>query len=232
MPAGALNFRRPLPGLWRSANLRFLSEQGRAELLALGLSRVIDLRDRRERLRDAPPFLGRTEYLNLPLLPWRVRAMNEATAAARTNADLYRAHLDHAANSIVTILGAVLDAPPGAVLIHCHAGKDRTGLITALCGELAGRTRAQIAEDYARTGEELTGFYAARWERKTPEGWATLEPFSHTRAEDILAALSHLDEKWGGVGAYLAAYGFSAQEQAALAGRLRTGLLALRPPDL
>lgn len=222
MPAGALNFRRPLPGLWRSANLSFLSEQGRAELLALGLSRVIDLRDRRERLRDAPPFLGRTEYLNLPLLPWRVRAMNEATAAARTNADLYRAHLDHAANNIVTILGAILDAPPGPVLIHCHAGKDRTGLIAALCEEVAGRTRAQIAEDYARTGEELTGFYAARRERKTPEGWATLEPFSHTRAEDILAALSHLDKEWAGVGAYLAAYGFSAGEQATLAARLQS----------
>ena len=232
MPAGALNFRRPLPGLWRSANLRFLSERGRAELLALGLSRVIDLRDRRERLADAPPLLGHAASLNLPLLPWRVRAMNEATAAARTNADLYRAHLDHAANNIVTILGAILDAPPGSVLIHCHAGKDRTGLITALCGELAGRTRAQIAEDYARTGEELTGFYAALRERKTPEGWAALEPFSHTRAEDILAALSHLDEKWGGVGAYLAAYGLSAQEQAALAGRLWTGLPGLRPPDL
>lgn len=222
MPAGALNFRRPLPGLWRSANLRFLSERGRAELLALGLSRVIDLRDRRERLVNAPPFLGRTEYLNLPLLPWRVRAMNEATAAARTNADRYRAHLDHAANNIVTILGAILDAPPGPVLIHCHAGKDRTGLIAALCGELAGRTRAQIAEDYARTGEELTDFYAALRERKTPEGWAALQPFVQTRAEDMLAALSHLDKEWDGVGTYLAAYGFSAEEQATLAARLQS----------
>ncbi|CAM2755623.1 tyrosine-protein phosphatase [Deinococcus radiodurans] len=221
-PDGALNFRRPLPGLWRSANLSFLSERGRAELLTLGLGRIIDLRDRRERLVDAPPLLGQAEYLNLPLLPWRVRAMNEATAVARTNADLYRTHLDHAANSIVTILGAVLDAPPGAVLIHCHAGKDRTGLITALCGELAGLTQEQIAEDYAQTGEELTDFYAARRKHKTPEQWAALEPFSHTRTEDILAALGHLDEQWGGVGAYLAAYGFSAEEQAALAERLLT----------
>ena len=148
--------------------------------------------------------------------------MNEATAAARTNADLYRTHLDHAANPIVTILGAILDAPPGPVLIHCHAGKDRTGLIAALCGELAGLTRTQIAEDYARTGEELTDFYAARQERKTPEQWVALQPFIHTRAEDILAALSHLDEKWGGVGAYLAAHGFSAEEQATLAARLQS----------
>lgn len=221
-----------MPGLYRSANLSFLTGRGRADLQALGLGRLLDLRDRRERQVDAPPFLGRAEYLNLPLLPWRVRAMNEATAAARSNADLYRAHLDHAANQIVTVLGAILDAPAGPVLLHCHAGKDRTGLVTALCEEVAGLTRTQIGEDYARTGEELTGFYAAQRERKTPEGWAALEPFSHTRAEEILAALSHLDEKWGGVGAYLAAYGLSAQEQAALAGRLWTGLPGLRPPDL
>ena len=143
-----------MPGLYRSANLSFLTGRGRADLQALGLGRLLDLRDRRERQVDAPPFLGRAEYLNLPLLPWRVRAMNEATAAARSNADLYRAHLDHAANQIVTVLGAILDAPAGPVLLHCHAGKDRTGLVTALCAGVAGLARQDIARDYAASGPE------------------------------------------------------------------------------
>lgn len=222
MPEGTWNFRRPLPGLYRSGNLSRLSERGKAEVLALGLGRIIDLRDRRERLSDPPPFLGRAEYLNLPLLPWQVRAMNEASAAARDNADFYRAHLEHAANGIVTILGAVLDAPPGPVLLHCHAGKDRTGLVVALCAEVAGLTRGEIAADYARSEEELRAFYAEQRGRKTPEAWAKIAPFVPARAEAILAALDHLDAGWGGAGPYLAAHGLSAGEQAALAARLRT----------
>ncbi len=157
-PDGALNFRRPLPGLYRSGNLSHLSEQGREGLLALNLSRLLDLRNRAEREMDAPPFLGRGEYLNLSLLPHRSRLFNEATAAATSNADLTVALLDHGANSIVGILGAILDAPPGPVLIHCHAGKDRTGLIAALCLELAGRSREDIAADYVATGPELVDF--------------------------------------------------------------------------
>ncbi|GAA5531641.1 tyrosine-protein phosphatase [Deinococcus aluminii] len=224
-PDGALNFRHPLPGLWRSGNLSRLSERGRAELLAAGISRILDLRNRAERTVDPPPFLGRAEYLNLPLLPYRNRALNTATAEARTNADHYRAQLDHAANQIVAVLGAILDAPPGPVLIHCHAGKDRTGLVVALCLELAGVPRGEIAADYAASGPELQAFYAAARARKTPEAWGRAAPFVASRPEDILAALAHLDASWGGLGPYLAAHGFSAAEQA----RLRDRLLNLPP---
>lgn len=221
-PEGAVNFRQPLPGLYRSANLSFLTERGRADLQTLGLGRLLDLRDRRERQVGAPPFVGRAEYLNVPLLPWRVRAMNEATAAARNNADLYRAHLDHAANQIVTVLGAILDTPAGPVLLHCHAGKDRTGLVTALCAEVAGLARQDIARDYAASGPELVGLYAEMRARKTPEQWRWLELFMAVKEEDILAALDHLDDKWGGLGPYLAAHGLSEAEQEALRERLNS----------
>lgn len=221
-PDGALNFRRSLPGLYRSGTLSRLSERGRGDLLALGLTRIIDLRDRAERDRDPPPFLGRPEYLNLPLLPHRDRALNTASAGARSNADLYRAHLDHAANQIVAVLGAVLDAPPGPVLLHCHAGKDRTGLIVALCLELAGVPRGEIAADYAASGPELDEFYRSRQRKKTPEAWANLAPFVPSRPEAILAALEHLDTCWNGAGPYLAAWGFGQAEQSALAARLST----------
>ncbi|GAA5511719.1 tyrosine-protein phosphatase [Deinococcus carri] len=220
VPDGALNFRRPLPGLWRSGNLSRLSERGRRELLAAGFVRILDLRNRAERDMDAPPFLGRTEYLNLPLLPYRNRALNTAAAEAQTNADHYRAHLDHAANQIVAILGAILDAPPGRVLIHCHAGKDRTGLIVALCLELTGMPRGEIAADYAASEPELWAFYADSQTRRTSAERVKVEPFVASRPEDILTALEHLDADWGGVGPYLAAHGFSEAEQTGLRERL------------
>ncbi|CAM3823189.1 tyrosine-protein phosphatase [Deinococcus frigens] len=222
-PEGALNFRRPLPGLYRSGNLSFLSGRGREELLALKLGLILDLRTRVERNIDAPPFLGRTEYLNLSLLPYRIRPLNEATAAAHSNADLTSALLDHGANGIVSILGAILDAPPGPVLIHCHAGKDRTGLIAALCLDLSGRGREEIAADYVATGPELVDFYASGRVRRSAEQRVRDEPFMPTVADDVLRPLTHLDAVWGGVGPYLAAHGFSEAEQAALAERLITG---------
>ncbi|BDP41345.1 protein-tyrosine-phosphatase [Deinococcus aetherius] len=219
-PDRALNFRRPLPDLYRSGDLDRLSERGRGELLTLGVTRMIDLRNRVEREIDPPPFLGRTEYLNLPLLPYRNRALNAATAEARSNADHYRASLDYAANQIMTVLGAILDAPPGPVLVHCHAGKDRTRLIVALCLELSGVPPERIADDYAASEPELATLYEAARARRTPEAWSKLEPFVAPRPEDVLAALAHLDTNWGGVGPYLTTHGFSSNEQAALAARL------------
>lgn len=148
-PGGPLNFRRSLPGLCRSDNLSRLPPDGRRDLNALNFSRIIDLRSRTEPAADPPSFLGHPAYLNLPLLPWRHRAFNEASAA--------RSNADHAANQIVTVTCAVLGAPSGPVLIHGHAGKDRTGLIAALCSDLAGQTRDQTAADHAASGPALTG---------------------------------------------------------------------------
>lgn len=225
---GAVNTRQVLPGLIRSANLSFLSEQGRDELLATGISRIIDLRNRAEREIDAAPFDGKPEYLNLPLLPHRNRAMNQASADARTNADLYRAYLDHAGNQIAAVFGAMHDAPPGVILIHCHAGKDRTGLVAALAQELCGVPREQIAADYAETDRHLGNFYAAQLERQQgPEKRAQLAGFQVSLPEDMLAALEYLNMQWGGVHSYLDAFGMTQAGQHRLAARL----LETQTPD-
>jgi protein-tyrosine phosphatase len=43
---------------------------------------------------------------------------------------------------------ALADAPDGAVLIHCGAGRDRTGMIASMLLELAGVDRVRIYDDY------------------------------------------------------------------------------------
>ena len=199
-----------------------LYEQGRRELLEGGVARIIDLRSRGEREIDAAPFEGTPLYLNLPLLPAHHAALEEMHASGRGNADFYRAYLDHAGNQLAAIFGAMHDAPPSPVLVHCHAGKDRTGLVAALAQELCGMAREQIAGDYSETDLHLGVFYAAQLERQPdPQKRARLATLLVSRPADILAALTHLDVRWGGVNAYLETFGMS---RAASPGRPTPGV--------
>lgn len=220
---GFLNARQVLPGLVRSAGLSGLTPQGCQELLDTGLGRIIDLRNRSERQTDPARFEGQALYLNLPLLPYRNRALNTASAEACTNADHYRAILDHSGNSLAAIFGALLDAPLGKVLIHCHAGKDRTGLVVALALDLSGISRSVIAADYAETDRHLQGMYADILARQLDAvKRKRLPAFLVSREQDILSALDHLDQMWGGVATYLESFGFSRLEQRRLVTRLTT----------
>jgi protein tyrosine/serine phosphatase len=58
---------------------------------------------------------------------------------------------------IGAIVNAVADAAPGGVLIHCYAGKDRTGMSVALLLSVAGVRDEDIADDYALTILNLDG---------------------------------------------------------------------------
>ncbi|WP_407543361.1 tyrosine-protein phosphatase (plasmid) [Deinococcus radiomollis] len=218
---GSLNTRRVLPGLIRSANLSFLTETGRAQLLASGLGRVIDLRNRQERQIDPAPFTGTAAYLNLPLLPSGNPALERAGQAATDNGASYRAILDDSGNHFATVFGAMLDAPPGPVLVHCHVGKDRTGLVVALALELAGVARGVIAADYAETDRHMQGVYSTMLARQgDPQKRRQLAAFLVSREGDILSALEYLDTTWGGTAAYLEAFGLTRDEQRRLIARL------------
>ncbi|WP_161882028.1 tyrosine-protein phosphatase [Deinococcus alpinitundrae] len=74
----------------------------------------------------------------MPALPHGNRNLNAASAAARSNADFYRAWLEHACNNFAVLLQQIVDAPAGPVVIHCHVGKDRTRLAVALALFVAG----------------------------------------------------------------------------------------------
>ena len=208
------------PGkLIRSANLSRLSERGKAELRSTGVSRIVDVRDVAERQIDPPPFLGEAIYLNLPALPHGNWELNAASAAARSNADYYRAMLKYACNNFALILQQIVDAPPGAVVIHCHVGKDRTGLAVALALFVAGVSDGEIAADYAETGQHVQELYAATLARQSdPAKRAELARSLVSDAADMHAALALLREL-GGLD-YLQRRGFGPAMQRALRERL------------
>ena len=129
----------------------------------------------------------------------------------------YRLLVQDAAAEIARIVGIVA-AAPGPVLVHCTAGKDRTGIVVAILLRAAGVTRADVLADYRRTEANLPRL----WERllaagvPSPRNPALLGV--HPAALELL--LDELDAHPGGAAGWLAARGVPAEDLARLRARL------------
>src|SRR5206468_9278872 len=81
----------------------------------------------------------------LPILA----VLSERFAAAHTRVELNRLELDVNNRGLARIASVVARAPEGGVLVHCHAGKDRTGIVVALLLSLVG-----VRSEERRVGRE------------------------------------------------------------------------------
>lgn len=114
--------------------------------LAWPPSVVIDLRSPAELQHGHPLEHLDARLVNLPLLQ-ALRPGNQDTASL---ASLYRVVLEDAAHLLVDLVHEVADAD-GPVLVHCAAGKDRTGVSVALVLRLLGVTHDDVMADYVLT---------------------------------------------------------------------------------
>lgn len=90
-------------------------------------------------------------------------ALAQALAHLPTLGQLYEGMLQHGAAAfaeVARLIGAQRDDVPSAVVLHCTAGKDRTGVSTALMLDVAGAERAAIVADYAASEANLAGPWA------------------------------------------------------------------------
>jgi protein-tyrosine phosphatase len=184
--SGAWNFRDVADGagglrpgrLFRSGELSRLDDDGRATLLALGITDVADLRAASEVARRGP---GRVpDGIEVHLLPFPDLSADEqpdgeapherafrqllTDAAREESADVITARYmineyrqfptsrgaQQALRQVVTLLAA-----GRAVLTHCFAGKDRTGFVVALVLEAIGLDRDTIVADYLRSNDAV-----------------------------------------------------------------------------
>ena len=141
--------------LFRSDGLARLGEEGRRSLEELGVRVVIDLRDDFEvsAMPDDLDGLGITA-LRLPV--FEGSGASQATVGA-TLVDLYEKILLQHRDVVITALREVADTADEAVVVHCTAGKDRTGIVVALALLAVGVDRATVIADYALTQQNLDG---------------------------------------------------------------------------
>ena len=106
--------------------------RGWAELVDAGVRTIVDLRNPHE-ITPLPLPAAVTRH-HRPIEVWEDRDFMARWGDVLNSPAYYRANLDawpRPASS--TSCGRVADAPPGGVVVHCAAGRDRTGLVTRCC---------------------------------------------------------------------------------------------------
>ena len=205
-----------------------LSDAGWAALVDHGIRRIVDLRFQDEREADPPRQLD-VEVVHVSLLGEREGeywTQIEAQLAVLEPADYlawsYVEFLDRFRENFAAALRAIADAPEGGVVVHCLGGKDRTGLVCALLLRNAGVPDEDVIADYALSEESLAEVHAA-WMRDaaTPEEREFRGKLGYAPAHVMRHVLATIDERYGGVPAYLEAAGLDESEIARLRDRLR-----------
>jgi protein-tyrosine phosphatase len=190
--------------LLRTARLDLLTDADRRYLASIGLRTLVDLRTQLE-IEQAPDALG-TLDVEVFHTPPRVNQPGDDDLAME---ELYRAWTDHSGDRFTEAFRAL--ARPGGLpgLVHCTAGKDRTGILVALILSLAGVDDKVIVEDY------LVSNTALRFDTPAPLANHRILPGHMT------GLLAHVRERYGDAEGYFKAFGATDEEIA----RIRKALV-------
>jgi protein-tyrosine phosphatase len=133
----------------------------------------------------------------------------------------YIGYLEDRPDQVVAALRSIAQSP-GAALVHCAAGKDRTGVVVALALTAAGVQRDEVIADYAATGERMAAVLDRLRSSPTYASDTNSRPDSEhmPRAETMAWLLDEIDASYGGVLAWLDQHGFGPDDVAALRGKL------------
>jgi protein-tyrosine phosphatase len=121
-----------------------VSPQDEDLLLTLGVTTIIDLRHEEEIRRNPCALMGRPgfHYHNVPFH----LGCDTLSSASQVGGSYFR--MAEELSQAVAQVFRTMAAAPGGVLYHCTAGKDRTGVVSALLLDLAGVDRADIVANY------------------------------------------------------------------------------------
>jgi protein-tyrosine phosphatase len=197
------------PGvIFRSDSPHRLTADGIAELERLGVTTVIDLRHAGE-LESAPnPFSNLPGYHHVSLFG----GLSGDPSALGSLEALYAATLQDCGEALREVIETVADSDGGA-LVHCTAGKDRTGLVAALLLLLVGVAQDDVIADYALTATHAKSLLGELLE-KTRAAGGDSERFARlltAEPETMRATLNALHDQYGTARKYLEAIGVRAE---------------------
>ena len=217
----------------RAGTLHKLPRQSQDALIGYGVRTVVDLR-RTVELEAAPNvFANRPEVLyrheNMMGDEFEETDVSEIVEPAESiYQSYYTGILDTRQSNIRAALGALADPDAHGALYHCAAGKDRTGIVSALLLGLAGVSSHTIADDYGLSARYLVDRYLTRgiWGgggmHAAPPDISAAEYTWETYQDQFCPpgamrrVLQHLADKYGGIEAYVRAIGVTSAESEAI----------------
>jgi protein-tyrosine phosphatase len=219
--------------LFRCGHMANMTPEGRAGFRQLGIGVVCDLRRVDEREEEPTPFPAHDpRQVHIPIDPGSAVRLRESFAElgpreqgfglreridfmVGINRELAVDHVD----DYRAVFDALLAADDNGFLIHCTAGKDRTGFGVAIIQMALGVSRDTVIEDYMLTNDlvDVEGVVLprmrelyAREEVDVDEAMA----LSGVREEYIHAALETMEAAFGSFERYLSgALGISTAER-------------------
>jgi protein-tyrosine phosphatase len=218
--------------LYRSGTLDDARPADLRTVQAIGLKTIVDLRAPRE--KKELPRLDGARRIDVPIeLENRAREKIQPLMTKRgaesevveVLKQVYRDLVDEAWPQAGQLFRILLNAEAYPLLIHCRAGKDRTGFLCALVQQIVGVERTAIFQDYLETNNHF-GLVALRMERMMKImslGRLQMENVRASlsaREEYLQAAFDQIDQRHGGLEAYLAKCGVTSCEIDTLRGLL------------
>jgi len=210
-----------------------LTETGRKALVDHGVKTIVDVRFPGEVADDwdVYPFQDEAGRLavgrsHVPFNTGRDPALDDQVHAAYRSAtsrqELNRMDIDFNQTGMAAAVAAIADAPEGGVMVHCHAGKDRTGAVIAMTLSTLGVSDADIADDYALTALTIEPLIVDWLDEhsNTPEEREHLRMLAMPVREAMLDTLAYMREKHGSAEAFLTDGGLTQDQVERLRARL------------
>ncbi len=203
--------------LFRSGNLCELTEEDLALFRALELDLICDFRREEEQASEPSrlPAGASTRLASLPIIPGSNRDTLEhlgddvesGRGMANFMASINRAFATEQAEMFAEMFSEILALDDARLLVHCAAGKDRTGFAAAMILLALGVPRDVVMKDYMLSGQyfkpesQLARVRAKYGLEDLPS--AAVLPMLEVSPAYLEAALSVIDEGYGSVNDYL-----------------------------
>ena len=203
--------------MFRADGLQALTPDDIAHLRdELRLAAVIDLRSTAELTNDGRGLLAETaiDFHHVPFFDGG-HPQRQAPPPEMTLAEMYLGMIERASEPIARAIRVLAETDTDASAVyHCAAGKDRTGVLSAILLSLLGVDDELIVVDYALSQENMDEVIARLDElRGYDEVWQELPPETlHARPETMRGLLDAMNERYDGMAGYAQQIGIRADE--------------------
>jgi len=215
--------------VYRSAVLSRLDPEGQSALESLGVTDVFDLRGSREIAAEGADRVPESVTVrHTPFNPEEndtpVHEAAEAAGDPGSQSDYISGYyaalptMPSAQRSVASLLRTVA-AGPGSVLVHCAAGKDRTGWAIAAVLTAAGADREAVTTEYLLSNSAIESL--RDWLRiQYPDVYDNPTAILGVQERFLRAAFDSVDSVFGSFDGYLDAIGVESDVVRQLHGRL------------